>query len=124
MKKILFLILVIPTLLLARPKRINRSLDVGSLKNAKHLHQAIYNILKKKNISCSGLTTTKEGKVIVKQASSSTPIITGAEIQAEINKINKKEAIERKISQKEKDVLRKMAITELKKSGDIPLDYK
>jgi len=126
MRKLLFFILIISFLLFSETKKVNRvdiSVDIGNLKGEKYLHSAIYNVLKKKGISCYGLRTTKGGKVIIKKASSSISL-TKAEIQEEINKIKEKEEIEKKIQEKEKEVLRKLAIEELKKNGEIPQDYK
>ncbi len=99
----------------------DRVLDVGTMKPDKNLHQAIYSVLKNKGISCSGLRTSKDtNEVIVIGASAETPLISGAEIKVQLDKIK----LDREIKEKIENKIRQLAIDKLKAEGQIPQDYR
>ena len=112
-----FLFLIVPCAIYAA----DRPLDVGVAMSADPLvHEAVYAVLKSKNISCSGLSTRKDGTVTILNSSSDNPIITVAEIQAEINKLVAEQDIEKLIQ----DEIRALSIQSLKDKGKIPHNWK
>ena len=113
---LLFCLLAIPAM-----AKQDRPLDVGVAISADPLvHEALYEVLKAKGISCSGLSTRKDGTVTIINSSFGMGAITVAEIQAEIDKIRAGQDIEVLI----KKEIRKIAIEKLKKEGKIPQGYK
>ena len=119
----LFLITVLLFGLLAIPAIAgqDRPLDVGVALSADPIvHEALYVVLKAKGISCSGLSTRKDGMVTILNSSSADPKITVKEIQDEIDKIKAGQDIEVLILKK----IRNIAIDKLKKDGKIPQGYK
>ena len=102
-------------------KKADRPLDVGvELSADPNVHEAIYEVLKAKGISCSGLSTKKDGIVTIINSSSDEPKITVAEIQAEINKIKTEQDIEKMIQAE----IRVLSIQSLKDKGKLDKDYK
>lgn len=101
--------------------KADRPIDVGvELSKDPYIHQAVYAVLEKKGVSCTGLSTKKDGTVTILQSSSDDPKITVAEIQAEIDKIKLAQEYEAKIEKR----IRELAIADLKAKGEIPQDYK
>ncbi len=95
---IVLLMLFAAGIIYAAETKIDRPLDGGVAISADpNVHQAIYNVLKEKGISCSGLSTRKDGTVTVIGASSATPVITAAEIQSAIDTIKAEQDIEKLI---------------------------
>jgi hypothetical protein len=109
-------ILSLPICLLAK----DRILDCGSLAKNKNLQPAIYRILKDKGVSCFGMTTKADGTVVVKNASADKPEITSSEIDAALKAIDAENDAEVLIQTE----IRALAISNLKKNGKIPANYK
>jgi hypothetical protein len=117
----IFIILLCVCVQAQETKKANRPLDIGvELSADPNIHQAVYAVLEAKGISCTGLSTRKDGTVTVLQASDTKPLITAAEIQAEINKIKAAQDIEVLIA----DEMRELAIQSLKDKGKIDKNYK
>lgn len=120
--KIIYLVLLIlfaTGIIYAAETTKARVLDIGTLSADPNIHEAVYTVLKTKGISCSGLSTRKDGTITVLNPSS-TEKITVAEIQKELDKIIAQQEIEKLITIE----IRSLAIESLKKKGIIPADYK
>jgi hypothetical protein len=88
----------------------------------KNTQQAIYNVLDKKGISCSGLETKQDGTVTVIGASDD-PKITDADIQAELVNIKTAADNEALIQAEITAVARVTAIQSLKDKGKLDKTY-
>jgi hypothetical protein len=113
MRKLLFLLLVTACAFAGTDMVI----DIGSIPADISLHQAIYNLMKSKGVTCDGLVV-KDGKVTIINPSGQVQI-TAQDISDNITNIKNDDAIKLKIAKK----IRQMAIDELKKKGEIPQDY-
>ena len=101
-------------------KKANRPLHVGIFASANpDIHEAVYGVLKNKNITCDGLSTKKDGIITILNPSSTKPI-TAAEINVEIIKIRQAKNVEAKIQAE----IRAMAIKSLVDKGKIPRETK
>jgi hypothetical protein len=126
---LVFLFLIVPCAIhadgdiSAQPVKPDKKLAVTAATAADpNVHQAIYNILSAKKISCSGLETKKDGTVTVKDASADVAI-TDADIQAELVNIKTAADNEALIQTEIVTEARAAAVAKLIKDGTLPKGY-
>jgi hypothetical protein len=119
---LIFLFLIVPCAIYAADKA-DKTVAVSKATAAdKNTQQAIYNVLGKKGISCSGLETKKDGTVTVKDASADVAI-TDADIQAELVNIKTAADNEALIQTEIVTEARAAAVAKLIKDGTLPKGY-